>query len=138
MGFATSITVAIIFMAIIIMATISFPIMIQSYEKVQESRDEKHEIQMEQLNTAIDITNITAIGADILWITVTNEGTIMLHADECSVLVDGIITNYSVNPSGFWSPQNYAVFSVLAETNEDHVIKITTEQGISDIYTFYS
>jgi len=136
MGFATSITVAIIFMAIIIMATISFPIMIQSYENVQESRDDKHEIQMDQLNTAIDITNITAIGDDILWIYVTNEGTTMLHANECNVLVDGIITNYSANPSGFWSPQNYAVFAVLAETDDDHIIKITTEQGISDIHTY--
>ena len=137
MGFATSITVTIIFLAIIIISTITFPIMIQSYEKVQESKDDKHEIQMEQLNTAIDITDITAIGADILLITVTNEGTIMLHANECSVLVDGIITNYSVNPSGFWSPQNYAVFTVSAKTNQDHVIKITTELGISDMETFY-
>ena len=119
------------------MATISFPIMIQSYEKVQESRNDKHEIQMDQLNTAIDITNITAIGADILRITVTNEGNIMLHANECSVLVDGIITNYSVNPSGFWSPRNYAVFTVSAKTNKDHIIKIITEQGVSDMENFY-
>ena len=139
MGFATSITVAIIFMAIIIMATISFPIMIQSYEKVQESRDDKHEIQMDQLNTAIDITNIVKSGDNnSLVITVSNEGTTVLRGNKSNILIDGIYKTYTVTPTGYWMPQKDAVFTVTADTSTNHVITITSENGISDIDTFYS
>ena len=138
MGFATSITVAIIFMAIIIMATITFPIMNQSYEKVQESKDDKHEIQMDQLNTAIDITNIVKSGGDTLIITVSNEGTTVLRGNKSNVLIDGIYKTYTVTPTGYWMPQTDAVFTVNASTSVNHVITITPENGISDIDTFYS
>ncbi len=136
MGFATSITVAIIFMAIIIMATISFPIMIQSYENVQESRDDKHEIQMDQLNTAIDITNIVKSGGDSLIITVSNEGTTVLRGNKSNVLIDGIYKTYTVTPTGYWMPQTDAVFTVNANTSTNHIITITSENGISDIHTY--
>ena len=137
MGFATSITVAIIFMAIIIMATISFPIMIQSYENVQESRDDKHEIQMDQLNTAIDITEVKGVGNSLV-ITVSNEGTTVLRGNKSNILIDGIYETYTVTPTGYWMPQTDAVFTVNASTSVNHVITITSENGISDIDTFYS
>ena len=137
MGFATSITVAIIFMAIIIMATISFPIMIQSYENVQESRDDKHEIQMDQLNTAIDITNIVKSGGNnSLVITVSNEGTTVLTGNKSNILIDGTYKTYTVTPTGYWMPQTDAVFTVNANTSTNHIITITSENGISDIHTY--
>lgn len=138
MGFATSITVTIIFLAIIIISTITFPIIIQSYEKVQESKDDKHEIQMDQLNTAIDITNIVKSGGDGLIIAVSNEGTTVLRGNKSNVLIDGIYKTYTVTPTGYWMPQTDAVFTVNASTSVNHVITITPENGISDIDTFYS
>ena len=138
MGFATSITVAIIFMAIIIMATITFPIMNQSYEKVQESKDDKHEIQMDQLNTAIDIKSTVKSGGNSLIITVSNEGTTVLRGNKSNILIDGTYKTYTVTPTGYWMPQTDAVFTVNANTSANHVITITSENGISDIYTFYS
>lgn len=137
MGFATSITTAILFVAILIIATITYPQLLQSYKDLQESKDDKHEIQMDQFNTAIHIANITA-GGNVLQITVTNEGATMLNASKSIVLVDGRYTDYSVYPSGFWSPQNDAMFTVSATTDQNHVIKITTEKGISDIELYYS
>ena len=138
MGFATSITVAIIFLAIIIISTITFPMMIQSYEKVQESKDDKHEIQMDQLNTAIGITNIIKSGGDSLIITVSNEGTTVLRGNNSNVLIDGVYKTYTVTPTGYWMPQTDAVFTVNASTSVNHIITITSENGISDIDTFYS
>lgn len=138
MGFATSITVTIIFFVIIIISTITFPIIIQSYEKVQESKNDKHEIQMDQLNTAIDITNIIKSGGNSLIITVANEGTTVLRGNKSNVLIDGIYKTYTVTPTGYWMPQTDAVFTVNASTSVNHVIIITSENGISDIDTFYS
>ena len=137
MGFATSITTAILFMAIIIIATITYPTLFQSFKNLQESKDDKHEIQKDQLNTAIDIISINAAG-NVLQITVTNEETTMLHANRSIVLVDGDYTDYSVNPTGFWSPQNAAVFTVSANTTQNHIIKIITEKGISDMDIYYN
>lgn len=133
MGFAASVATIIIFIAIIIISTITYPTLVKSFKNVQEAKDDKHDIQMDQLNTAIDITDISDIGGDQLRITVSNEGTNMLHASNSSVLVDGKYTNYSVSPSGFWSPQNEALFTVSAGTDQDHVIKIITESGKSDM-----
>jgi archaellum component FlaF (FlaF/FlaG flagellin family) len=138
MGFATSITVAIIFLAIIIISTVTLPIIMQSYEKVQESKDDKHKIQMDQLGTAIDITNIVKSGSNSLIITVTNKGTAVLRGNKSNVLIDGIYKTYTVTPTGYWMPQKDAVFIVNASTSANHIITITSENVISDIDTFYS
>lgn len=138
MGFATSIAVVIIFLAIIIISTVTLPIIMQSYEKVQESKDDKHKIQMDQLSTAIDITNIVKSGSNSLIITVTNEGTAVLRGNKSNVLIDGIYKTYTVTPTGYWMPQKDAVFTVNASTSANHIITITSENGISDIDTFYS
>lgn len=133
MGFAASVATVIIFIAIIIISTITYPTLVKSFKNVQDAKDDKHDIQMDQLNTAIDITGISAIGGDQLLITVANEGTTMLHASNSIVLVDGNGINYSVTPMGFWSPQTDALFTVSATTNKDHVIKIITASGKSDM-----
>jgi len=133
MGFAASVATVIIFIAIIIISTITYPTFVKSFENVQDAKDDKHDIQMDQLNTAIDITDISDFGGDQLWITVSNEGTNMLHASNTIVLVDGIGINYSVSPSGFWSPQTDALFTVSANVDQNHVIKIITASGKSDM-----
>ena len=137
MGFATSITVTIIFLAVIIISTITFPIMIQSYENEQESKDDKHEIQMDQLNTAIDITNIVTSGGTNLIITVSNEGTTVLRGNNSNILVDGLYNNYRVTPTGYWMPQTDAVFTIRTNISVNHEITIISENGISDTDTFY-
>ena len=133
MGFAASIATVIIFIAIIIISTITYPTLVKSFKNVEDAKDDKHDIQMAQLNTAIDITNIYDISGDQLRITVANEGTNMLHASNSIVLVDGIGINYTVSPSGFWSPRTDALFTVSATTTQDHVIKIITASGKSDM-----
>jgi flagellar protein FlaG len=118
MGFAASVATIIIFIAIIIISTITYPTLVKSFKNVADAKDDRHNIQMDQVNTAIDIIDISDIGGNQLQITVTNEGTTMLHASNASVLVDGMYTNYSVSPSGFWSPQNDAVFTVSANVDQ--------------------
>ncbi|HUV81807.1 MAG TPA: hypothetical protein VMW53_01840 [archaeon] len=138
MGFAASVATIIIFIAIIIISTITYPTLVKSFKNVADAKDDKHDIQMDQVNTEIDITDIRDIGGNLLQITVSNEGTTMLHASDASVLVDGTYTNYSVSPSGFWSPQTDALFTVSATTTQDHVIKIITTRGKSDMELYVS
>jgi archaellum component FlaF (FlaF/FlaG flagellin family) len=138
MGFAASVATIIIFIAIIIISTITYPTLVKSFKNVADAKDDRHNIQMDQVNTAIDIIDISDIGGNQLQITVTNEGTTMLHASNASVLVDGMYTNYSVSPSGFWSPQNDAVFTVSANVDQNHVIKIVAESGKSDMELYVS
>ena len=138
MGFATSMTVAIIFIGILIIATTTIPIIIQSHENVQESKDNKHEMQIDQLNTAIDISNMTKNGGNSLFIFVSNTGTTTLRGNKSNVLIDGLYENYTVTPTGYWMPQTSAVFTVNTSTSVDHMITIISENGISDIETFYS
>ena len=133
MGFAASVATVIIFIAIIIISTITYPTLVKSFKNVEDAKDDKHDIQMDQLNAVIDITDIRDIGGDTLEITVSNEGTTMLHASNSNVLVDGIGINYTVSPSGFWSPQTDALFTVSANVDQNHVIKIITVSGKSDM-----
>ncbi|MCG7849555.1 MAG: hypothetical protein MIO93_10315 [ANME-2 cluster archaeon] len=138
MGFATSVSVAIIFIAIIIISTISYPILIKSFENIQDAKDDRHDIQMEQLNTAIEITILTKINQNTLQITVSNEGKTTLNASRSGILVDGTYTDYTVSPSGFWFPQNDAVFTVSTDTNNNHELKVITERGMYDTGIFLS
>lgn len=123
MGFATSIAVVIIFVSLLITATVYYPLLLNSYKNLEESKNEKHEIQMEQLNTAIKIINITGNN-----ITVSNNGTTVLNASKSDVLVDGVYTTYTVTPSGLWLPGENAVFVVSGNYSR---IKIVTENGVS-------
>jgi archaellum component FlaF (FlaF/FlaG flagellin family) len=135
MGFAASITTIILFVAIMIIGTIVYPTLFHSYEYLQEARDDNHEIRLDQLNTAVDITNVVKSGADTYIITVSNKGTTVLHANKSNVLVDGWHKPYTVTPSGFWMPQTNAVFTFNASTATNHIMKIISENGMSDIDT---
>jgi archaellum component FlaF (FlaF/FlaG flagellin family) len=130
MGFATSAAVAILFLGITILASITYPVMIDSFSKVQRSIDDKHEIQMDELNTRINIISSVSSGVHIS-ITLSNNGSTVLHSSKSNVLFDGNCITYSVTPTGLWLPGENAVFTVNAGTSGSHRIKIITENGIS-------
>jgi archaellum component FlaF (FlaF/FlaG flagellin family) len=136
MGFATSAAVAILFLGITILASITYPIMIDSFSKVQRSIDDEHELQMDELNTRISITSSVSSGVNIN-ITLSNSGSTVLHASKSNVLLDGSYITYSVTPAGLWLPGENAVFTVNAGISGSHRIKIITENGISAYTSIY-
>lgn len=136
MGFATSITVAILFLSFMVIGSIAYPVMFKSYENVQDSITEKHKLQMSELNTRISILNTTANGSNFINITVSNNGSTVLHANKSNILINGSFSSYTVNPSGLWLPTKNAVFTVSADPASAHNIKIITENGISDLKTY--
>ncbi len=131
MGFATSVTVIILFVALLIIATINYPILSDSYKTLRDSKEINNKIQADRLNTAINITNVS-IGST-LNITAYNKGSTVLHADNSSVLIDGVYMTYSVVPDGLWLPGKEAVFSVNSSSYTR--IKIITGNGISAYYS---
>ncbi|MCE8425501.1 MAG: hypothetical protein J5U17_06955 [Candidatus Methanoperedens sp.] len=131
MGFATSITVAIFFLSFMVIASIVYPVLSRSYNNIQESIDVKHNIQLNELNTRINILSTTANGGGNIDITVSNDGSTVLHANRSNVIVNGILSNYTVTPSGLWLPKKNAVFSVNTGATSPP-IKVITENGISD------
>lgn len=130
MGFATSIAVIIFFVALLIVATINYPILLNSYKNLQDSKEIKNKIQTGRLNTAINITTVNN-QSGTLNITAYNKGSTVLHANNSNVLIDGVYMTYSVAPNGLWLPGKNAVFSVNAS---GYRIKIITEKGISAYY----
>jgi len=125
MGFATSITVIILFVALLMIATIDYPILEKTYKNQQNSKNDRQKILLDQLNTAINITKIDGT----LNITASNKGSTVLHSNSSNVLIDGVYTTYNVTPNGIWLPGKNAVFTVNAVSYSR--IKIITENGIS-------
>ena len=138
MGFATSITTAVLFLSILIIATSVYPVLFDSYRTIQESLDDKHRIRVDQLNTEVNITSIDDLTPDTITITISNQGTTVLNASRSSVVVDGIYKTYSASPDGYWMPLKNALFTVDAITSTDHQVIVITENGISDIGTYHS
>ncbi len=127
MGFATSITVTILFLAFMVLASITYPAIFHSINIIQDSIEDKHELQMDELNTRISILSAAAGGGSIS-VTVSNNGSTVLNASKSNVLVNGSYTSYSVSPN-LWLPGKNAVFTVDASSYSR--IKIITENGIS-------
>jgi len=138
MGFATSVTVVIFFVAILIITSIAYPTLINSYRTIQDSQDDKHEIRMDQLNTAIDVKSIIDWNPNNITITISNTGTTVLDVNNMEILVDGLYTAYSAAPTGYWIPGTDVQFKVTASTTTNHQIMIITENGNSDTVIFYS
>ncbi len=130
MGFATSIAISIFFIAFMLIATVTYPAIFHSTTSIRDSINDKHELQMKELNTRINIISTIQIGGNIT-ITLSNEGSTVLHADRSDVLVDGNYTTFSVSPNGFWLPGKNVVYTVNADAATNHRVKIITENGIS-------
>ena len=138
MGFATSITIAIFFVSLLVIASVIYPILISSYRTAQNSYDDHHDIHLDQLNTAIDITSLTDLTENSMTITVLNKGSTVLNVDSSDILIDGLYTNYSAASTGYWMPLEEVRFMVTTSTSNDHLISFITEHGNSDYIIFYS
>ena len=138
MGFSASITTLILFFAMLIIATVVYPTLLNSYKIVVDSQDTKHDIRNNQLNTAIDITGLANLSENSIIATVSNKGTTVLNVMSTNILVDGVYKTYSTSSTGYWMPLTDAQFTVNTNTMTDHQIMIITEYGISDIEIFHS
>jgi archaellum component FlaF (FlaF/FlaG flagellin family) len=136
MGFSTSISIVILFVGTLAIATASYTTIDRSTELLMEAKDTQQERMLDQLNTKITITGIAQQGSD-LNITVKNEGSEVLNSSAINVLLDGsYVTPDSITPSGIWSP-DVSINVILADVTplSNRRIKIIVENGQSDYGT---
>jgi len=84
-------------------------------------------------------TDITISGA--IWndpnteITVNNTGSVTLNTSNFNILIEGLLKQFTCSEPTLY-PEEGAVFYVVGLTNNGDVIKIVTDNGVSDYYEY--
>jgi archaellum component FlaF (FlaF/FlaG flagellin family) len=127
MGFSISAVVVIFTASIIYMASMYYPLVDLSYNKVQEANKYSNELWNEKLNTKIVISN--RVGNNL---TIFNNGSTTLDSRNINVIIDGefkSISSYSVSPGGIWPPKTSINVDIVAAGGR---VKIITSNGAAD------
>ncbi|MCX9083910.1 MAG: hypothetical protein OIN87_03815 [Candidatus Methanoperedens sp.] len=123
MGFSTSAVVAIFTVSLIYMASMFYPVVEMSYNKIQEAEKESDELSNEKLNTKITIKDWTSTTLEVF-----NDGSVTLDSRKINVIVNGTWTSsLKVVPSGVWAPKTSIVVEEINISNSK--IKVITANG---------
>ena len=137
MGFGISIATATIAIGLILTATVYYGRVSDSYELLQDARDEEQARMLSRLETGIGIYNksscsyedmgiITDSGNDIFYI--KNTGTLPINKSKIVVLANGEIANHTW--SGWLYPgKNFSTTTFTLDSSD--VVKIVTENARS-------
>lgn len=141
MGFSVSASTGIIFLGLLISASIFAPAVEEASEQVSEEFDQKGDRLLAQQNTAFSITNATYnTTSETLKFSIENTGTVTLGVNETDVLLDGIIqSGYTTSINGetdreIWTPEE-TMNVTIENVNEPNRIKVVSETGISEATT---
>ena len=134
MGFSVSASTAIIFAGLFLVAGILYPAVSNSYERVTDAEIDRDDAQLDMRNTDINITSVSSSE-----ITVRNEGSTSLDADEIDLLDNGVyqqrtssnytVTNVDTSGSNFWLPGETLRIDYNSDSGDQ--LKIATDYGIS-------
>lgn len=141
MGFETSVVVAIFFVSVLIVGTLSYTTISSSHDLLSSSADEHYSLINQKLQTDIQIVDSSAIiynSTYQLSLSVLNTGSETLRSDKVNVLIDGVYKPYSnVNNTATWTPETSAVLTVYNLSGfGDHRVKVVAENGICDYYSY--
>ena len=137
MGFGVSGSTAVIFLGVLIASGTFYTAVTGSAERVSEASDAEGEELLDRRNTAIDATGVVYNNSsDTLNVTVANDGTTTLSANDTSLLVDNeyVIPNATTvdgDPgTDVWAPDQRLVMTVDADSTPDRV-KVVAENGVA-------
>ena len=141
MGFETSVVVTIFFVSVMVIGTLSYTTISSSNELLSASADEHYSHVNKKLQTDIQIVDSSAIihnSTYQLSLEVLNIGSETLRSDEIDILVDGVYVPYSTsNTTVTWTPRTSVVLNIYDLSGfGDHRIKVVTENGICDYYSY--
>lgn len=142
MGFETSVVLTIFFVSVMIMATMSYTTISSSNDLLSSSADEHYSLINKKLHTDVRIVGSSAIihnSTYQLSLEVLNTGSETLRSDELEVLVDGVYKPYSLasNATTTWTPQTSVALNIYDLSGfGDHRLKVVTENGICDYYSY--
>ena len=138
MGFSVSGSAAIIFASLFIAFGMFYTASANSFESVSDAQQERADLNLDEQNTAIEITNATTSGGTLtVW--VNNTGGSYVTLSGTSILVDNALrtgwrSSAAVDGDGstdLWSPGERLELSLSVETVPDRV-KVITKTGIAD------
>lgn len=149
MGFDTTATHAIFFIAAVVVASVLTGILSVSVQDLQAGIESRGENLKDELQTDIEIINDERMmpynsTTKTLTVYAKNTGDTNLDPGSCTVIVDGIIYttfDYTLeNNNTLWKPTTVLTINVVLtqfELGNDHILKLTTENGVSDEIEFY-
>ncbi|MCX9013963.1 MAG: hypothetical protein OIN89_04065 [Candidatus Methanoperedens sp.] len=117
------------------MATLFYPVVDQSYQRVIKAKKDSNELWYEKLNTKIVIEGTEMTGNE-LNITVYNNGSLALNSSKLDVIYGGTILpsplqSFTVSKQGVWSPKS-SINVTISNADINQRLKIITSNGIAD------
>ena len=143
MGFSVSGSAAVIFVAAFIGFGMFYTATANSFERVNDAREDQRDRLLDQQNTEISLVSATwnATGSENLVVTVDNTGSETLSVEETDLLVDNDYqteyeTTVNTNPSNpstdIWASQEQLEITVTSLSTEPVRVKVVTENGIAE------
>ena len=138
MGFSTSGATMILFLGVLVSASILVPAAEQAYEGVSDARDGHSERLLDRRNSAIAMSNVTYNAtSDVLTVAVNNTGSVTLAVNETNLLVDGeFVSGYDASVAGasgrtLWLPGETLTFTYSGVSSEPSRVKVVAETGVA-------
>ena len=138
MGFSTSAAFAILGVCLVVCIDILSSSVLPAASELERSYKKLEDRLVERANTDIEITNITkSLGNPYnISITVKNTGSINLEVEDFTVMVNGIVEDFSYN-SPYLYPENTVILNITNLTYTGLVrVKVVTGNGVSDYETY--
>jgi flagellar protein FlaF len=139
MGFSTSGATVIVFLGVLVSASVFVPAAQHAVEEVSDARDGRGERLLERRNSGVEVANVTydnSTSPATLNVSVNNTGTVTLGVNETDLLVDGALqTGYETAVEGesnrtLWLPGETLTFTVSGVTSEPDRAKVVAETGV--------
>jgi flagellar protein FlaF len=138
MGFSTSGATMILFLGVLVSASILVPAAEQAYEDVTDARDERGERLLERRNSETSLSNVTYNSSSgTLSVSVNNTGSVTLAANQTDLLVNGTLrTSYDATVAGvtgrtLWLPGETLTFTYSGVSSKPNRVKVVAETGVA-------
>ncbi|NLV13457.1 flagellin [Haloarcula argentinensis] len=140
MGFSVSGSAAIIFVAAFIGFGMFYSATANSFERVNDAREDQRDRLLDQQNTDISLVSVTwnASGNDNLVVTIDNTGSETLSVEATDLLVDNDYrTGYGTTVDGdgstdVWASQERLEITVSSLGSQPDRVKVVTENGVAE------
>ncbi|MFY4812767.1 flagellin [Haloarcula sp. AONF1] len=140
MGFSVSGSAAIIFVAAFIGFGMFYSATANSFERVNDAREDQRDRLLDQQNTDISLVSVTwnASGNDNLVVTIDNTGSETLSVEATDLLVDNEYrTGYGTTVDGdgstdVWASQERLEITVSSLGSQPDRVKVVAENGIAE------
>lgn len=139
MGFSVSAAAAIIGIAFIMVLEVSMGTILPVLNDLDESYDEMRQRAIDELQTRIEIENISVQSNGSLHdlsIQVKNNGSTVVENSYVNLLINGTLSSFTC-ANDYWFPENSYTLSVYGVSGSgEKKIKLIAKNGISDYETY--